>query len=329
MAHTGEALEPGQRHRGVPPERHVRVFISYRRHPPSDLIAVHLHDFLTDHGIDVWRDVGRIAPGDAWRADIAQAINASDAVVALISSRVSESHEVRSELEYARRQRKRIIPVFVEPVASVDDATLLVIGGLDWIDLYRDADAGYQRLLGFLLSVDTTGGAHSTERTRSDALSQMTSAELAGLIEELQQRLTTGIEDVEGHLALGLCLLHRGEWRSAHRHFARARALDAREARASYFAALALTQGRRPRALRSSVFDEVDRLLGDAQAADETAGIYPYVRALFRWDFYENNGMLVPEPAVDRLIGRANTLGVDDDEIHRLHHLIPDSRGWQ
>lgn len=328
MAQTRDALGTVRRRVSAQAEREPRAFISYRRRPPSDAIAERLDEFLSRHGLDVWRDTQRIAPGDAWRADIAEAIDRADAVVALISRDVSDSHEVRSELEYARRQRKPIIPVFVEPVDTIDRATLLVVGGLDWIDSYRDVDAGFRRLLGALASIDTTEGAHYTTRTRFAVLSRMQPSEISELMDELHGRLSTGVEDVEGHLALGLCLLHRGQWRAAHRHFVKARGLDPTEARAPYFVGLALTQGRRPRALRSVVFNEVDQLLTDAQAAGPTSGIYPYARALFRRDFYANNGMLVPVPDVDVLMRQAHMHGVSDDEINRLHHLVPDLEPW-
>lgn len=90
-------------------KRHV--FLSYGAGDRP--AARELAEGLRDRSFDVWTD-DRISPGENWAAEIARALDRSDAMVVLFTPRSVESEWVKREVEFAlasKRFESRLIPV--------------------------------------------------------------------------------------------------------------------------------------------------------------------------------------------------------------------------
>lgn len=91
----------------------MKVFISHASEDKD--LARTLSRFLRDAGLEVWSDED-IMPGDNWAQKVSQALNASEAMVVLVSTAALNSDLVRREIEFAlgtEAYRKRLVPVFV------------------------------------------------------------------------------------------------------------------------------------------------------------------------------------------------------------------------
>jgi hypothetical protein len=75
---------------------------------------------------NVWIDEVDIPGGSAWRADIAKAIGACDAVVFLESRASVNSEHCRNELALARDKKRPILSVFLEPVDVPGELQLML-----------------------------------------------------------------------------------------------------------------------------------------------------------------------------------------------------------
>lgn len=117
-------LRPLFTHRGVLPAsrlpRYVvstmgiakrRVFLSYGAGDRP--AARELAEGLRDKSFDVWTD-DLIAPGQNWAAEVARALDRSDAMVVLLTPSSVKSEWVKREVEFAlatKRYESRLIPV--------------------------------------------------------------------------------------------------------------------------------------------------------------------------------------------------------------------------
>lgn len=87
------------------------IFLS---HTASDAaVATRIAADLRGRGIRVILPQEEIAPGDRIASKVAAAIERSDSVVVLMSRDAAASHWVQKELQVARDQSRRIIPVIV------------------------------------------------------------------------------------------------------------------------------------------------------------------------------------------------------------------------
>lgn len=114
------------------------VFISYSRHDRDDVVA--LSEQLELRGRSVWVDWSGIAPTAEWMAEIRRGIDAADTVVFALSPAAVSSPVCSEELEYAVKQRKRIVPVVVRDVPSVQVPPELA--RLQWLRLGASGVAG-------------------------------------------------------------------------------------------------------------------------------------------------------------------------------------------
>jgi len=98
------------------------VFISYSRHDVA--FTERLHDALSKADMEVWRDVEDIPPAAEWLPEIAEAIDAADSLVFVISPASVASAICGRELEHAAGRQKRIIPVVHRPAerSTIPDA---------------------------------------------------------------------------------------------------------------------------------------------------------------------------------------------------------------
>lgn len=126
------------------------IFISYSRRDAE--FAARLKSRLAEQGRDAWVDVEDIPPSSAWRREVAEGIEGSNAFVFVLSPDSVASPECAKEIAHAVRNRKRIIPVVCRPVEA--EAVPAELRELNWISFIGPApfDAAFDTLL---TAVDT------------------------------------------------------------------------------------------------------------------------------------------------------------------------------
>jgi hypothetical protein len=113
----------------------MRVFLSYST--PDEHSAKELRLRLSAAGFTVWDAQHDVLPGDNWAAEVARALERSDAMVVLISPESVESESVRRDLEYAlgsKAFKGRLIPVVVRPTKKVP----WILRTLQHVELKKD-----------------------------------------------------------------------------------------------------------------------------------------------------------------------------------------------
>ena len=92
----------------------MKVFISHS-HADAPL-AARVSEALQRSGLEVWDTDLNVLPGDNWAAEVARALEESEAMVVLLTRDAISSPYVRREMEYAlgaKRYSNRLIPVAV------------------------------------------------------------------------------------------------------------------------------------------------------------------------------------------------------------------------
>jgi WD40 repeat protein len=97
----------------MPPNKAVRVFISYARKDAADL-ALRLRDRLASAALEPWLDTSRIDGGAVWTKEIEDAIDGCDVAVAILSAGSYQSDICRAEQLRALRKGKRVIPIIAK-----------------------------------------------------------------------------------------------------------------------------------------------------------------------------------------------------------------------
>ena len=90
------------------------VFLSHSSSDAAD--AAWLTDYLEESGIKVWIAPRDVRPGRDYAEQIQAAIEASSAIIVLVSADANKSSFVRAETEMGFSQDKRIFPVRTAPV---------------------------------------------------------------------------------------------------------------------------------------------------------------------------------------------------------------------
>ncbi len=112
------------------------LFISYSR-KDSAVARKIIQDFKTIN-LDVWVDWEDIPPAVDWLDQVLQGIERADAFVFLVSPDSAASEVCKVEVEHARKNHKRIIPVLVR---DVDPKNVVpTIRDLNWIYLREQDD---------------------------------------------------------------------------------------------------------------------------------------------------------------------------------------------
>jgi hypothetical protein len=138
----------------------MQVFIS---HAHSDAgLARQLSQQLETQGFQVFDPAVELLPGDNWHLETGKALEASNAMVVLISPEAARSQSVQGEIQYAlgsERFKGRLIPVEVEPTQDFP----WILRRLRWIKIESDlAEAGQRlaRILQAMREPDLHAGAH-------------------------------------------------------------------------------------------------------------------------------------------------------------------------
>jgi tetratricopeptide (TPR) repeat protein len=302
---------------GSPP----RVFLSYSRQDAERVAA--LQEALEQAGIRVWRDTAEIEVGNLFRADITDAVRSSDAVIVAVSAESVRSGEVLSEVELAKELRKPILPAYLETIdTGLPDRFRLLLSGLDRAELYKDFDGGVDRLVASLRKHAARRVTGRDTRTNFESLQRMGVAGAALLAGEYETSLAAGRIDGATLVSLGQCYLYLGRYKEAREVLRRAVTTDPTSAAAAYTLALAIVGGRRPRALRMSIAEEIAGLLATAVRLDPGPAHYESLAAVVKLDYYEGHGLLVPEPSVETLMAKASTKHVDRGELARIFDAV-------
>lgn len=114
----------------------MRLFISYSRR--NKAIADYIATELRARGADVFIDYQELQAGN-FVAQLGSQIEASDAVVLLLSPPAVDSPWVQAEIAWAFSNHKRIVPVLLEPCSLVN---MFVVASLETVDFTAWAKGG-------------------------------------------------------------------------------------------------------------------------------------------------------------------------------------------
>lgn len=123
----------------------MKVFISHagRDAATADQVAT----ALRKHGIESSIDASAAQIGSEWHKSVANALDASDAMLVLVSPDAMKSRGVHSEIEHALlepRFKDRLIPLRLRPTA--DGSVPWILNEFQMIDL-PNSTAGMQRVI--------------------------------------------------------------------------------------------------------------------------------------------------------------------------------------
>jgi TIR domain len=88
------------------------AFLSYSRE--DDAVAYEFARAMSQHGVHIWQDVERIAPGHEFQAEFEAAIATCGVFICLVSRHAALSDWVREELRQAQAARRRIFQVLLD-----------------------------------------------------------------------------------------------------------------------------------------------------------------------------------------------------------------------
>lgn len=272
-----------------------RLFLSYAHLNPGwrDLFLAKLEPLTSKGAFEVWHD-GHIEHGDDWFERIAVEIQRSRFTVILLTAEFLSSDFIRTrELPYIEQIRVRqdltIYPWVCEPC------------GWQQVSLFSEAGSRIQ-----CRPADSALSDHD-----DDAVHQMLDDWIATLGDRGdaligRPRLAMQREEATNAFARGKASLDAHDYRSASESFEEAERLTPDFADAHYFHALALLAGRRAKKVDRRTITGVTQHL---QAAIEARGSFSdyLMLALFKWDYYRENRLRMPEPPAEQLLESADT----------------------
>ena len=125
----------------------MRVFLSHatKDRKTADILRTQLREA----GFDVWSMGDDVLPGDNWGEAVANALETSDAMVALVSPSFVSSEHAGREVEFALTQpryRDRLIPVMIRPTNRFP----WILKNLSFIDATRNPEAAGAKVISAL-----------------------------------------------------------------------------------------------------------------------------------------------------------------------------------
>jgi hypothetical protein len=133
------------------------IFLSYARDKETGkILALRLQEWLESHGIPCWRDESDTEPGQSWPSHIPQALEASRAMICVISAATGQNHWVKEEITLALREdvAMPILPVLAEPGIPLPYG----LNQFQPVDLSTWDGAQLERLLQRIHNFDTASG---------------------------------------------------------------------------------------------------------------------------------------------------------------------------
>jgi TIR domain len=135
----------------------MRYFLSYAR-KDKDFAAKLVNDLTKYDQLEVWWDT-RINPASEWDQTLQEEISRADILLVVLSPNSVASENVLNEIVYAKKTKKRIIPL----LAFKCEIPLNIIR-VQWVDFTRSYTAGLDDLLKTLL------GGEAKKKYNAEAL---------------------------------------------------------------------------------------------------------------------------------------------------------------
>ncbi|MBN1267210.1 MAG: toll/interleukin-1 receptor domain-containing protein [Anaerolineales bacterium] len=135
------------------------LFVSYSR--KNIAFARQLFSGLENTGLDIWIDWEDIPPGTEWLENIYQAIEEADNFVFVICKASIQSETCSKELEHARQNNKRLIPLVIDDVEA--DTIPDYLQALNWI-FFRPQD-DFEASMNLLLDAINLDQVHAKAHT--------------------------------------------------------------------------------------------------------------------------------------------------------------------
>ncbi len=179
------------------------VFISYSHQ--NRVICDSIALLLESLSLEVWYDDG-LMPGDIYRKKIVNKIRAASYFIVLLSDAAIRSEWVIDEIEYAKKQHKRIIPVFLEETNLSDDLDMMLQRYQSLFWYLRGSDQEFERSFRLLLAEDSKE-AISYQNQGSANLLELSEGEVKK-IKELSTLEKQGVYS-KCYTSDGACLLGR------------------------------------------------------------------------------------------------------------------------
>jgi len=92
-------------------------------------------------------------------------------------------------------------------------------------------------------------------------------------------------------------------------------------AEAYYYCALTLTNGKAIKSLAFSTIKKINSYINSALELEENAKFY-FLSAIINYAFFQENGMILPEPNYDNLLIKAKKFNLDNDDLEYLKSII-------
>ncbi len=155
----------------------THVFISHANEDAALVTA--LRQALEAYGSTVWTDVRALAPGDLLGAEIRDAIDDADSLLAVLSPGAFNSKWVRIEIDCALTIGRRVIPLLIAPM-EVGSLELFFGDNIDAEPLALTFDPEQERLDDLLPRLRAALG--EIEPDVPEPVAQPTPASLAELV---------------------------------------------------------------------------------------------------------------------------------------------------
>ena len=104
-------------------ENKTLIFISYSHHDRQ--VCESIASMLERPSRVIWYDKG-LVPGEVFRKKIVEKIRAADYFIVMLSCESIRSEWVLDEVEYAKKQHKRILPVYIDNTSLPDDLDMIL-----------------------------------------------------------------------------------------------------------------------------------------------------------------------------------------------------------
>jgi len=120
------------------------IFVSYasvdRNH------VERLVSFLETHHLGCWVSFRDIGVGENYQESITRALRAAKVIIVVFTRHANSSSEVQKELSLASRYKLLVIPLRIEDIEP-GDALAYELATHQWVDMFRNWNAGCERLL--------------------------------------------------------------------------------------------------------------------------------------------------------------------------------------
>jgi hypothetical protein len=127
----------------------LQIFLSYAREDGKEASA-RLRSQLERAGYQVWRDIEEMQGGQAWKAQLRNAVGTVDAVLVLLTPASVKSKNVEWEWKGALFLEKRVIPLLILPCEVPEELNALHYHNLTTVEEYILGFAALMRDLNLL-----------------------------------------------------------------------------------------------------------------------------------------------------------------------------------